>query len=224
MFRASKMFSSPFSRSSIFIPKVNSLISIASASFRLESHQLRNTCITIQTSGFHSSAYVAAKKTKAVAGEGVVVADIVLPDTKLMDAQMEKKMVRIIDEFMKLRSGQVNTEVFRSVMVDSGGSRLSVADSGQISVKSPTKMSISVFDPSLVVLVADAIRDSGMGLNPTVEGNSVLMSMPKPSKEAKEALVRSARIIADRVSLLRSCKMSCETFHINYIKFMHMIY
>ena len=203
MILALKMFRSPFSRSSILNPKVNNLVSIATSYNPFESRQLKVNCITVQVMSFHSSVYVAAKKTKVASGDGDVVADIVLPDTKLMDTQMEKKMARVVDEFMKLRSGQVNTEVFRSVMVDSGGSRLSVADSGQISVRSPTKMSISVFDPTLVVLVADAIRDSGMGLNPTVEGNSVLMSMPKPSKEAKEALVRSARIIADRVSLKR---------------------
>lgn len=198
------MFLSPLSKSSMFHCRVNNLVSVAFMSFRLNPRQLKKICITIQANNFHSSVYVAAKKkTNAAPGEGVVVADIVLPDTKLMDAAMEKKMARIVDEFMKLRSGQVNTEVFRSVMVDSGGSRLSVADSGQISVKSPTKMSISIFDPSLVQLVSDAIRDSGMGLNPTVEGNSVLMSMPKPSKEAKEALVRSARIIAERVSELQ---------------------
>lgn len=195
-----KMFLSPLSRSSMFHSKVKNLASLGFTSFRVKPSQLKNSCITIQANNFHSSMYVAAKKSKAAPAEGVVVADIVLPDTKLMDASMEKKMTRIVDEFMKLRSGQVNTEVFRSVMIDSGGSRLSVADSGQISVKSPTKMSISIFDPSLVQLVSDAIRDSGMGLNPTVEGNSVLMSMPKPSKEAKEALVRSARIIAERVS------------------------
>ena len=153
--------------------------------------------ITGQIRLFHSShCLLAAKKGKAAA----TGADIVLPDTKDLDLQMEKKLTRVIDEFAKLRNGQPNTELFRTVMVNSNGGRVSVADSGQLSVKSPIKMTITVFDPTQVNSVAEAIKDCGMGLTPMVEGNSISMSIPKPSKESREALIKTAKMIADKVS------------------------
>lgn len=160
----------------------------------LSSYSYGFTC---SAAHFHSSSYALASKKDKPAKS---VVDVVLPDTKDLDLQMEKKITRLVDEFAKLRSGQANTEIFRTVMVESGGARVSVADAGQLSVKSPTKMSISVFDPSITNAVAEAIRECGMGLTPTIEGNNIVMSIPKPSKEAKEALVKTARVIADKVS------------------------
>ena len=178
---------------------------------------------TCSPAHFHSSGCTfAPKKAKPATN----AADIVLPDTKDMDVQMEKKITRLVDEFAKLRSGQANTEIFRTVMVESGGARVSVADAGQLSVKSPTKMSISVFDPSITNAVAEAIRECGMGLTPTVEGNNVVMSIPKPSKESKEALVKTARVIADRVSSSShyiSVSMSLLERFISFISQLHMI-
>ena len=167
------------------------------ATFQSRINSSNSHYFACKAAHFHSSVYLSAAKKGKAAPSG---ADIVLPDTKDMDLQMEKKITRLSDEFAKLRSGQVNTEIFRTVMVDSGGARVSVADAGQLSVKSPTKMSISVFDPSITNAVAEAIRECGMGLTPTVEGNNVVMSIPKPSKESKEALVKIARVIADKVS------------------------
>ena len=147
---------------------------------------------------FHGSSTACVKKGKPSKNDNDD-SPIVMPDMKAMDGQMEKKLTRLTDEFAKLRNGQPNTEVFRTVIIDSGGARLSVADAGQLTVKSPTKMSISVFDPSLVSAVAEAIRECGMSLTPVIEGNSIVMSIPKPSKESKEALVKTAKMIADKV-------------------------
>lgn len=165
----------------------------------------------IQTRLYRSSYCLLAKKAKPAAGG----ADIVLPDTKDLDSQMDKKLTRVIDEFAKLRNGQPNTELFRTVMVNSNGARVSVADSGQLSVKSPTKMSITVFDPPQVNAVAEAIRECGMGLTPVVEGSTITMSIPKPSKESREALIKTAKMIADKVSLpvhSSSHQLSVEIF------------
>ena len=128
------------------------------------------------------------------------VPEVKLPDLKALDSQMDKKLERMTLEFSKLRTGQANTELFKTVMVDAHGARIPVSEAGQISVKSPTKISISVFDPALVSNVANAIRDCGMSLNPTIEGNNIAVAVPKPSKETRDALVKTASRIAEKVS------------------------
>ena len=111
---------------------------------------------------------------------------------------MEKKLQRLVAEFAKLRTGQANTELFKTIMVEAHGSRVPVSDAGQIAVKSPTKISIAVFDPALASNVANAIRDCGMSLNPTIEGNNIAVNVPKPSKETRDALVKTAGRIAEK--------------------------
>lgn len=66
-------------------------------------------------------------------------------------------------------------------------------------MKGPSKMSIAVYDPTLVSEIAKAIRDCGMSLSPVTDGNNVIISIPKPSKETKDLLVKAASKIADKV-------------------------
>jgi ribosome recycling factor len=121
-----------------------------------------------------------------------------LPDMKELDGAMERKITRLADEFSKLRSGQVSAEIFKNVMVDCHGSRVSVSEAAQVSLKGPSKLTVSVYDPTLVSAVSNAIRDCGMNLNPTTEGNAILVTMPKPSKETRDAVLKTASKAAEK--------------------------
>ena len=149
----------------------------------------------------------AGKAGAAAAGDASQAA-MKLPDMKALEGQMDTKLQRMASEFAKLRTGQANTELFKTVTVEAHGARISVADAGQIAVKSSTKISIAVFDPALVANVANAIRDCGMSLNPTIEGNNVAVSIPKPSKETRDALVKTAGRIAEKVRAIFACTPS----------------
>ena len=59
--------------------------------------------------------------------------------------------------------------------------------------------------------IADAIRDAGLNLNPSVEGSVVRVPVPKPSKESRDATVKLAAKIAEaaknRVRRVRQAAM-----------------
>lgn len=50
----------------------------------------------------------------------------------------------------------------------------------------------------LVHTVSDAIRDADLNLNPSVDGNSVRVPVPKSSKETREATVKLISKIAEQ--------------------------
>lgn len=52
------------------------------------------------------------------------------------------------------------------------------------------------------LLVANALRACGMGLNPTVEGGVVLATIPKPSAETRENFVKVAAKAAEKVGVI----------------------
>ena len=89
-----------------------------------------------------------------------------------------------------------HTAMFDHVSIDAYGNRTSLSQVAQVTIKSPTLAVLNVFDPmvryphlsltistspkpQLASKVAEAIRDSGMNLNPTVETNSVVVPIPK---------------------------------------------
>ena len=58
-------------------------------------------------------------------------------------------------------------------------------------------------------MIVKAIRDSsGMNLNPTTEGNLILVTVPKPSKESRESLIKEVAKIAEKVKSTLNVKQS----------------
>ena len=87
-------------------------------------------------------------------------------------SKMEKRLGRLSEEFSKIRGGAITAEMFNHLMVKAHGANLSILEVAQITMKTSTKFNVSVFDPELVGATAASIRDSGMGLNPSIEGSN----------------------------------------------------
>lgn len=127
-------------------------------------------------------------------GEGVP-----LPDVKQADARMEQQLSTLSAELAKFKIGKASTETFNNIQVEGFGT---VVSAGQITLKSASKVEIAVYDPSMVKAVRDAIKDSGLGVNPQVEGNLVLVNIPKPSKESRDSMVKAASKVAEQVTVM----------------------
>ena len=79
----------------------------------------------------------------------------------------------------------------------------------QIILKTPTRLNITVFDPSLAEAVSKALRDCGQSLNPLVEGNQILVGVPKPSRESRKLTVKNASSLAEKTKQdIRSVRKS----------------
>jgi ribosome recycling factor len=58
-------------------------------------------------------------------------------------------------------------------------------------------ISIQVWDASLVKAVEKAVRDSNLGLNPSIEGQVVRIRIPELNQERREELVKVAHKYAE---------------------------
>lgn len=95
---------------------------------------------------------------------------------------------------------------FHSIPVESYGTISNIA---QVTLKSASKVSITVFDPEAVKKVADAIRaSSDLNLNPIIDGSTMEVNIPKPSKETREATVKSMHKVAEKVGLFSTLLFS----------------
>lgn len=76
------------------------------------------------------------------------VAPVVLPDLKRLDAGMEDKIARMTEEFSKIRGGRVSPDMFKSLIVDVHGAKIPLAEAGQVTLATPTKLSVTTYDAS----------------------------------------------------------------------------
>ena len=93
------------------------------------------------------------------------------PDIASYRGRMDKAVASLKEEFASLRTGRASAGLLDQVFVEAYGSRMPINQLGSVSVPEPRSITVSVYDKGLVVSVEKAIRNSGLGLNPVVEGH-----------------------------------------------------
>jgi ribosome recycling factor len=106
--------------------------------------------------------------------------------------RMDKAVEALKDEFHSLRTGRASAGLLDQVMVDAYGGNVPISQVGSVSVPEPRSLTVSVWDKALVVSVEKAIRNSGLGFNPVVEGQNLRIPIPPLTEERRKDLAKMA--------------------------------
>ncbi|HEX3917631.1 MAG TPA: ribosome recycling factor [Caulobacteraceae bacterium] len=112
--------------------------------------------------------------------------------------RMDKAIAALKEEFGSLRTGRANTSLLDQITVDAYGSQMPINQVGAVSVPEPRSITVSVWDKGLVVSVEKAIRNSGLGLNPVVEGQNLRIPIPALTEERRKDLAKLAGKYAEQ--------------------------
>ncbi|KAL1456645.1 hypothetical protein WDU94_001359, partial [Cyamophila willieti] len=86
-------------------------------------------------------------------------------------------------------------------------------DLAQISRKNPKTLVINMSSfPQLIPVTLKALADSGMNVNPQQEGTTIIIPIPKVTKEHRESLIKNAK------GLFIKCKNNIRDIQNKYIK------
>ena len=83
-------------------------------------------------------------------------------------------------------------------MVEAYGATTPITAVAAISVPEPRAISVSVWDRGVVAAVDKAIRSSGLGLNPVVEGQTLRVPIPPLTEERRRDLTKIAAKYAEQ--------------------------
>ena len=120
------------------------------------------------------------------------------PDIKAIASRMDKAVQALKEEFSGLRTGRASVGLVEPITVDAYGSHMPLNQVGAISVPEPRMITVNVWDRALVVSVEKAIRNSGLGLNPVVEGQLLRIPIPALTEERRKDLVKLAGKYAEQ--------------------------
>jgi ribosome recycling factor len=120
--------------------------------------------------------------------------DIDLDD---IERRMDGAMASLRQEFASLRTGRASATMVEPIMVDAYGSPTPINQVGTVNVPEPRMVTINVWDRSLVNKVEKAIRDSGLGINPVVDGPIIRLPIPELNEERRRDLTRVAAQYAE---------------------------
>ena len=124
-------------------------------------------------------------------------------DTDDLTRRMDGAIAALRTEFASLRTGRASGSMLEPIMVDAYGSPTPINQVGTVNVPEPRMVTINVWDKGLVNKVEKAIRDSGLGINPQMNGTIIMLPIPELNEERRRELTKVAGTYAEnaRVSI-----------------------
>lgn len=118
-------------------------------------------------------------------------------DTDDLERRMKGAMEALRHEFASLRTGRASASMVEPIMVDAYGSPTPINQVGTVNVPEPRMVTINIWDKALVGKAEKAIRDSGLGINPQLNGTIIMLPIPELNEERRRDLTRVAAQYAE---------------------------
>ena len=120
------------------------------------------------------------------------MSDEFLLDTDDLERRMEGALSSLRTEFASLRTGRASASMLEPVTVEAYGQRTPINQVGTVNVPEPRMVTINVWDKSMVGAVEKAIRESGLGINPQLNGTIIMLPIPELNEERRRELGKVA--------------------------------
>ena len=111
--------------------------------------------------------------------------------------RMEATLGNLRTEFASLRTGRATASMLEPITVEAYGANTPLNQVGTVNVPEPRMITIAVWDKSLVGKVEKAIRNSGLGINPVVDGTLLRLPIPELNEERRRELTKVASQYAE---------------------------
>ena len=120
------------------------------------------------------------------------MAEEIIIDTDDLQRRMDGALSAMKTEFASLRTGRASSSMLDPITVEVYGQRTPLNQLGTINVPEPRMVTVNVWDKTNVPLVEKAIRESGLGINPQLNGTIIMLPIPELNEERRRELSRVA--------------------------------
>ena len=119
-------------------------------------------------------------------------------DLDAIQRRMDGAMTALRAEFASLRTGRASASIVEPIQVDAYGQMTPINQLGTVNVPEPRMVVINVWDKGMISKVERAIRDSGIGINPIVDGPLIRLPIPELNEERRRELTKVAAQYAEQ--------------------------
>ncbi|MBL4598191.1 MAG: ribosome recycling factor [Rhizobiaceae bacterium] len=115
-----------------------------------------------------------------------------------VERRMDGAISSLKSDLAGLRTGRASINLLDPVIVDAYGQKTPINQVGTVTVPESRMVAVQIWDKSMVGAVEKAIRDSGLGLNPIVDGTNLRIPLPELNEERRRDLVKIAHQYAEQ--------------------------
>ncbi|WP_435258803.1 ribosome recycling factor [Thioclava sp. FR2] len=118
-------------------------------------------------------------------------------DTDDLTRRMEGAIGALRTEFASLRTGRASGSMLEPIQVEAYGQMTPINQLGTVNVPEPRMVTINVWDKGMVGKVEKAIRESGLGINPQLNGTIIMLPIPELNEQRRKELTKVAAQYAE---------------------------
>lgn len=107
--------------------------------------------------------------------------------------KMEGSINSVKHSLNSLRTGRASASLLDRIVVNAYNSQMPITQVGSINVPEARMLTVQVWDSSLVNATVKSIMESGLGLNPVAEGQTIRIPLPDLSEERRKELSKKAQ-------------------------------
>jgi ribosome recycling factor len=118
-------------------------------------------------------------------------------DTDDLTRRMDGALASLRTEFASLRTGRASGAMLEPIQVEAYGQMTPINQLGTVNVPEPRMVTINVWDKGMVGKVEKAIRESGLGINPQLNGTIIMLPIPELNEQRRRELTKVAAQYAE---------------------------
>lgn len=109
-----------------------------------------------------------------------------------LERRMDGALGSLKTDFASLRTGRASASMLEPIMVEAYGTPTPINQVGTVNVPEPRMVTVNIWDKSLVGVAEKAIRESGLGINPQLNGTIIMLPIPELNEERRRELAKVA--------------------------------
>ena len=112
-------------------------------------------------------------------------------------ASMDKDIAHVKHEFASVRSGKATPNMLDTVRVEMYGQQMQLNQVATINAPEPRLLIVTPFDKGQIKIVEKAIRESGLGLEPSTQSGFIRVPLPAMNEQRRKELVKVVHKFAE---------------------------
>lgn len=117
---------------------------------------------------------------------------------ELNKENMKKAINSLKNDFSKLRTGKVNTNIVDNIKIDYYGNLTPINQVASVISLDATTISISPWEKNLLGMIEKAIQEENIGVNPNNNGEIIKLIFPPMTTENRKDIVKQSKNISEQ--------------------------
>ena len=117
------------------------------------------------------------------------------------DERMQKSLAALDEAFKRIRTGRAHPSILDSVMVPYYGSDTPLNQLANVNVEEGRTLIVSPWEKPLISDIERAIMKSDLGLNPSNNGDTIIVPMPALTEETRREYTKQAKNEAENARI-----------------------